>query len=109
MPRAPKPPAERWRDGEDYPSASWQVAVLGDMLATLDTLTAAGQHHVMSKVLAVVREQVGRMAPMFSGPDRKILAGLVGDLEHESDRRSPDPSIFTPRAERLIKLLALVR
>ena len=85
------------------------VSVIGDMLATLGTLTTAGQHLVMSKVVAVVREQVRRASPLVSRSDREILAGLVEDLERESDRLSPNPSAFTPHAERLSKVLPLVR
>ena len=96
-------------DRGDRESLWWQVSVIGDMLATLDTLTTAGQHHVMGKVVAVVRDQVLRAGPLVSRPDRDVLAGLVEDLEHESDRLSPDPSVFRPRAARLIKLLAVVR
>ena len=74
---------------DERASLSWQVSVLGDMVATLDTLTAAGQQHVMGKVLAVVRDQVQRAAPMVSRREREILAGLVQEMEHESDRVSP--------------------
>ena len=94
---------------DDRASLSWQVSVLGDMVATLDTLTTAGQHHVIGKVVAVVRDQVQRAAPLVSRREREILAGLVEEMEHESDRVSPNLSVFTPRAERLIGLLALVR
>src|SRR5580698_1076653 len=93
---------------DDRASFSWQVSVLGDMVATLDTLTTAGQQHVIGKVVAVVRDQVQRAAPLVSRREREILAGLVEDMAHESDRVSPDLSVFTPRAERLIELLALV-
>jgi hypothetical protein len=79
------------------------------MVATLDTLTTAGQHHVIGKVVAVVRDQVQRAAPLVSRREREILAGLVQEIEQESDRVSPNLSVFTPRAERLIGLLALVR
>ena len=94
---------------DERASLSWQVSVLGDMVATLDTLTTAGQQHVIGKVLAVVRDQVRRAAPLVSRRERDILAGLVEEMEHESDRVSPDLSVFTPRAERLFGLLALVR
>jgi hypothetical protein len=94
---------------DDRSSLSWQVSVLGGMVATLDTLTAAGQHHVISKVVAVVRDQVRRAAPLVSRREREILAGLVEEMEEASDRVSPDLSAFTPPAERLMGLLALVR
>lgn len=96
-------------NGDDGASPSWQVSVIGGMLATLDTLSAAGQHHVMSKVLAVVREQVRRASPLVSRPKRAALAGLLKYLQRESERRSPDPSVFAPCAERLIEILAIAR
>lgn len=94
---------------DDHASLFWQVSVLGDMVATLGTLTTAGQHHVIGKVVAVVRDQVRRAAPLVTRREREILAGLVTEMERESDRVSPDLAVFTPRAERLIGLLALVR
>jgi hypothetical protein len=104
-----KAPLDRRRNDGDGASPAWQVSVIGDMLATLDTLTTAGQHHVMGKVVAVVREQVRRASPLVSWPEREMLAGLVEDLEHESDRRSPDLAVFMPRAEKIIKVLAVAR
>ena len=93
----------------DLASLSWQVPVIGDMVATLGTLTTAGQHHVIGKVLAVVRDQVRRAAPMVSRREGEILAKLVEEMARQADRVSPDLSVFTPRAERVIELLALVR
>lgn len=106
--RAPGLPVDL-RTGGEPASLSWQVSVLGDMVATLDTLTTAGQHHVIGKVVAVVRDQVRRAAPLVSRREREMLAGLVEEMARESDRVSPDLAVFTPRAERLIGLLALVR
>jgi hypothetical protein len=104
----PRIPVDLLRSDERA-SLSWQVSVLGDMVATLDTLTTAGQQHVIGKVLAVVRDQVQRAAPLVSRREREILAGLVEEMAHESDRMSPDLAVFTPRAERLFGLLSLVR
>jgi hypothetical protein len=95
--------------GGETVSLSWQVSVLGDMVATLETLTTAGQHHIIGKVVAVVRDQVRRASPLVSRREREMLAGLVEEMARESVRVSPDLSVFTPRAERLIGLLALVR
>ena len=105
--RVPGIPADLLQT-DDRASLSWQVSVLGDMVATLDTLTTAGQQHVIGKVVAVVRDQVQRAAPLVSRREREILAGLVEEMARQSDRVSPDLSVFTPRAERLIGLLALV-
>ena len=104
---APRLPADLRTTGEPT-SVSWQVSVLGDMVATLDTLTRAGQQHIIGKVVAVVRDQVRRAAPLVSRRERETLAGLVEEMARESDRVSPDLSVFTPRAERLFGLLALV-
>ena len=106
--RVPAIPADLLRT-DDRASLLWQVSVLGDMVATLDTLTTAGQHHVIGKVVAIIRDQVQRAAPLVSRREREILDGLVEEMKQQSDRVSPDLSVFTPRAERLIGLLALVR
>ena len=49
------------------------------------------------------------LRPLVSRREREVLAGLVEEMERQSDRVSPDLAVFTPRAERLIGLLALVR
>ena len=84
--RAPGIPVDLLRT-DDRASLSWQVSVLGDMVATLDTLTTAGQHHVIGKVVAVVRDQVQRAAPLVSRREREILAGLVEEMEQRVGSR----------------------
>ena len=57
--RVPEIPVDLLRTDERA-SLSWQVSVLGDMVATLDTLTTAGQQPYDQRVAALAgREQRG--------------------------------------------------
>lgn len=78
------------------------------MLPTLNTLTAAGQHNVMSKIVAFTRGQVDRPRPGLSAHNRRMFAELLGHLTHESERLSPDILAFSDWAESLLTLLAAV-
>jgi hypothetical protein len=77
-----------------------------EMLATLDTLTVAGQRHLMTKVIAFVDGQVARAIQRAGHGDRSMLLEQVALLRRESDRQLPSVPAFGERAERLIALLA---
>jgi hypothetical protein len=85
-----------------------QLSVIREMLASLDTLTIAGQRHVMEKVVTFVDERV-RAAPLRVGHrDRTALLKLLTDARTESQRRASDPSSFKRHTESLIALLGAV-
>ena len=76
------------------------------MLPTLDTLTAAGQHNVMTKIVTFTREHVDRAHHGLSARNRRMYAELLGHLTHESERLSPDILAFSDWCESLLALLA---
>jgi len=85
-----------------------QLATVREMVASLDTLTLAGQRHLMAKVVTFMRDhglvalrQVGRN-------DQRTAAELLEHLSVESERRLPDAGAFGPCAETLVELLAEV-
>jgi hypothetical protein len=75
------------------------------MLPTLETLTTAGQHHIMNKVVAFIDDQVDRMVRRASPGNQRMLAEQLVCLKRESDRLLPDVREFTRRAESLLALL----
>jgi len=95
------------RDGMRPPRA-WQLTVVREMLATLETLTAAGQQHIMEKIAVVVRDQVRRAAPYLSRHDQERMGRQLDELVGEADRFSPDATLFTRRAEAVLESLARV-
>lgn len=85
-----------------------QLSVIREMLGTLDTLTIAGQHHDIDKVIAFVGGQVQRARTQVSGRNRTTLMDLMTQLRNESDRLFPDSTRFAQRAENLISLLVAI-
>ncbi|HLK89759.1 MAG TPA: hypothetical protein VKZ18_07690 [Polyangia bacterium] len=82
-----------------------RLAVAREMLVTLETLTNAGQRHLMAKVVTFIEGQVAE-APAARGRQRATAAQLLAQLKRESDRPFPEVAAFRSRAEGLIGLLA---
>ena len=101
-------PSANENAGIPAPALIDQLAVVRGMLATLDSLTAAGQHHVMSKVIGFVDDQSRRALGGMSPRNRRAFMELLAHLRRESDRISSDITNFVRRAEALIALLAAV-
>ena len=85
-----------------HPSLAAQLAVIREMLATLDTLTAAGQCYVMRKVVAFIQDELARLRPQGG------LAETLISLMTEAQQRWPDSRRFCSRAESLMKRLEKV-
>ncbi len=85
-----------------------QLSVIREMLGTLDTVTIAGQHHLMDKVIAFVNGQLRRAPTCLSDRNRATLVDLITQLRGESDHLLPDAARFAQRAENLINLLTAI-
>ena len=86
--------------------ASRELTVVGELLASLETLTIAGQRYAMAKIVAVAHDQVARVTPAVSARNRAVLGQLLDDLRREAARLLPDVGAFTRRATTLTALLA---
>jgi hypothetical protein len=84
-------------------SSPSRLAVAREMLATLETLTNAGQQHLMAKVVAFIQGDIATAAP--GARDRQRAAALLTQLRRESERPAPDVATFRGHAETLIALL----
>ena len=81
------------------------LMVIREMLLMLDSLTIAGQRHLMEKVVHFVEDQLPRVT---AGVGRRNLSGIeaiVKQLRRESDRLVPDVSAFSRGAESVLALL----
>ena len=83
-----------------------RLAVAREMLETLETLTNAGQRHLMAKVVTFVRGQVSAAA---RERPRAVAFQLLTELQRQSERPSPDLAAFRTVAETLLALLAPLR
>jgi hypothetical protein len=81
------------------PSTQSHLGLVVEMLDTLDTLTFAGQRHVMGKVLRL-------LAPPAGGATRGI-EGLLADMGREARRMAPTAATFRRTAEELLSALAV--
>jgi hypothetical protein len=98
-------------DREDGRQAvlSRQRSVIPEMLATLDTLTIAGQHHVIDKVVTFIEDQVRSANPRTGRRNRAKLAGLMEGLKQESHHLLPDVASIEQHARTLMALIAAVQ
>jgi hypothetical protein len=81
-----------------------RLAVAREMLVTLETLTNAGQQHLMAKVVTFIEGHIAKALPGVR--DRQRAAALLTRLKRESERPAPDVATFRDHAETLIALLA---
>jgi len=88
-------------------SLAEELATIRQMVATLDTVTIAGQRHLMAKVLAFVDGQVEQAIRHAGSGNRGMLLEQLALLKRESDRQLPSVPDFGQRAESLIALLAI--
>ena len=100
--------AERSARGDDSSSFSRQLAVIAGMLSTLDTLTNAGQRHMMNKVVSFLKEQTGRVGRRLSLRNQRAFADLLDHLTRDSERLLPDVCPFSHHADGLVALLAAI-
>lgn len=81
------------------------LTVIREMLLMLDSLTIAGQRHLMEKVVRFAEEQLPRIT---SGVGRRNLSAvetIVNQLRRESERMVPNVVAFSRGAESLLALL----
>lgn len=92
---------------QQSPTLADKVATVREMLARLDTVTIAGQRHLMGKVVAVVDSQAER-AIHHAEPGRgRAWLDDLAFLRHESDRQLPSVPAFGARADSLLSLLSM--
>ncbi len=81
------------------------LTVIHEMLLMLDSLTIAGQRHLMEKVVRFVEDQLPRVRSGLGRRNLSAIETLVKQLRRESDRLVPDVSAFSRGAETLLALL----
>ncbi len=91
---------------------SRQLSVIPEMLVTLETLTIAGRHHLIGKLvtfLVTFIEELVRCAdPRVVGTDEATLSGVMKRLKQESERLVPDVASVSRDARTLMALITAV-
>ena len=90
------------------PVYAGQVAVIGEMLASLDSLTNAGRHHVMTKNRGL-RSGPRSAARRAAGPRPTVPASPTcsSSLQREAARPLPVVGSFTESVQRLLAVPGL--
>ncbi len=93
--------------GVAYPQvATPELAIIGEMLASLDSLTLAGRHHLMAKIAAFVQARIAAPAGRPVA-DRARVAELVEQVKREAARPLPFVPTFTEAVQRLLAIPGL--
>ncbi len=86
-----------------YPALlAGELAVIGEMVASLDSLTHAGRHHVMAKIVGFIQGRLGPSVAKRGPVERARIAELLDRLKNEAARPLPVVSNFTEAVERLL-------
>jgi hypothetical protein len=101
--------AIRAETDDEQAALSRQLSVIPEMLATLDTLTAAGQHHILGKVVTFIEDQVRHAIPRVGRRNQATLVELMEHLKRESHRLLPDLARVNQHATTLMTLIAAVQ
>src|SRR5215831_4908121 len=84
------------------PSPPSQIEAIHEMLERLETVTRAGQQHIMAKIVAML---VAHPAIAAGGP---VVAACIEDLRREARKAAPDGGAFA-RATRALFSATRVR
>jgi len=76
-----------------------RIAVLEHVLSMLDTLTAAGQRHMMKRIATFVQQQAASAAGRLGDRTLRELLELVVALDRAGEMGAPDVGAFTVRAK----------
>ncbi len=81
------------------------LTVIREMLLMLDSLTIAGQRHLMEKVVHFVEGRLPGVTTSLGRRNAGAIEAIVTQLRRESDRLVPDVTAFSRGAETLLALL----
>ena len=82
-----------------------RIALLEDLLGAARNATRAGQSHLMTKTVALLRQEALRAQARFSSPMRALVDSSLRALTKEASRVAPDLAEFERHARALIDAL----
>ena len=86
----------------------WRLAVVEELLGDLETVTVAGQHFTMDKVVGLLRLEVVAVEDGLSDLQRRAIVRAIEDLGREESRPLPDADRFVSRARMITDTLAVI-
>jgi len=82
-----------------------QLRIIQDMLKDLEEQTVVGRRHTMHKLIAVLRDHIGRGLFRTGPRNLQVLLEMVDKLTREAARPLPEVRQFRDHAEPLVALL----
>jgi hypothetical protein len=78
-----------------------ELAVIGEMLGSLESLTNAGQRHVMAKIVSFIQARIAS-GTIPRTADRARVAELLDRVRHEANRPLPVVQTFRDAVGRML-------
>ena len=94
--------AER-RDG--FAPFMQRMGAVRDLMTSLQSVTYAGQPHIMHKALAILRRDATASGMTLTDPRSTWLAASLMELEQEAKRVSPRPTVFNDQVRLVVEVL----
>jgi hypothetical protein len=92
----------------DPAQRGWRLAVVEELLGDLDTVTFAGRHFTMHRVMGLLRLEVVAAEDGLSELQRRAIGRAIEDLGREESRPLPDADTFVSRARMITDTLAVI-
>jgi hypothetical protein len=83
-----------------------RLNIIRELMMTLTVVTHAGQHHVMNRAVEILRSDVSCTGLALTDPRAIRMADALKEMEQETVRVAPRPSIFNDRANIVLDGLA---
>ena len=91
------------RDG--YVPFMERMRAVRDLMTSLQSVTYAGQPHIMNKALFILRRDATASGVPLTDPRSTWLAVSLMELEQEAKRVSPRPSVFNDQVRLVVEVL----
>ena len=95
------------RSTTDLAASGRRLDVVREILRGLETATAAGQQHLMMKVLGLLRSEAPARDNRVGDQQWSKIAAALEQLAREAGRMAPDAGAFTRQATAVADALAL--
>ena len=94
-------------DASKSGAVALRLAVAGEIVSSIPTLTVSGQHFAMKKFVALFDDDVRQHVVAVFGHDWAAASEWVEQLSRETRRIVPDAEVFRRTAEGLIARLSI--
>jgi hypothetical protein len=84
-----------------------RLGIVEQLLADLDTVTHAGQHYTMGKIVGLLRDETDDQRARLSELQRRSIKRSLEELARDENHLLPDRDTFVARAQGIAELLSM--